>query len=63
VSLHILVPAVRAVVGRRAAAATVAKLIVGHVALIVQAHIVQPLLHAVPVIDGMAQAFLLTTRP
>jgi hypothetical protein len=36
-------------------------LVVRHVALIVQAHLVQPLLDAVAVIDGMAQAFLLAT--
>jgi hypothetical protein len=42
------------------AAAAIAKLIVRYVALVVQAHIVQSLFHALLVVDGMAQAFLLS---
>jgi hypothetical protein len=52
----------RALIRRRATAAAIAKLVVRYIALVVQADIVQSLFHVLLVVDGMAQAFLLSAR-
>jgi hypothetical protein len=57
-ALHVLV--VILLVTIDTATTAVAEMVLGGFALVVQAGIIQPLLHALVVVDGMAQALVLS---